>query len=86
MPETDEEEQGIAEILVPSGYCVVPINDTDDVELLQLQLAEAKAILDDRRLRIQAMEAALHAAHHDGRPVEDLFDVIYGKLLGGSLV
>lgn len=85
--EGDPEEKGIAELLIPSGFCLVPIPTEDEeytVELLQMQIAEKDAILDDRRLRMSAMEAALHAAHHDDRPVEVLFDVIYDRLRGGS--
>lgn len=81
-------EKRVADVMIPSGYVIVPAPDENEeraIDLLEMQLLELKAILDDRRIRVNAMEAALHAAHHyPERALEDLFDSIYEKLLGGS--
>lgn len=83
-----EARPGFAHVLVPSGFCIVPVPTEDEVnsiEILQMKITELEAVLEDRRIRVQALEAALHAAHHDERPVEVLFDVLYSKLIGGSV-
>lgn len=79
-----EQSEGDMLMLVPSGFKLVPDVDDPDIELLKMKVSELEAILEDRRLRTNAMEASLHALHHDDRKIEDIFDAVYGKLRGGS--